>query len=37
LRKLADDASDREVQATLRDIVMKLEAERDFIDCKYGS
>lgn len=36
LRKLADDASDPEVQATLRDIVKKLEAERDFIDQKYG-
>ena len=36
LRKLADNASDPEVQPTLRDIVKQREAERDFIDRKYG-
>ena len=32
LRNLADNASDPEVQATLRDIVKKLEAEQEFVD-----
>jgi hypothetical protein len=36
LRKIADEASDPEVRATLRDIVKKLEAEHEFVERKYG-